>query len=374
MIRQDSGFGRRFFRQFDVLLFFIVITAAIFGIVMIYSATHNYDNHMQFVVIQSAAFVLGLLLICVMTLIDYETLGDAYVILMAFNILALVLTLLLGQGEEEVGGKSWIRFGPIGLQPSELVKIGFIITFAKHLEMVEDDLNSARNLLMLTLHLGVLVGLILKQPDAGTAMMFMGIFIGMLFIAGLRTRFFVSAIAALMVLMPAAWFFVLKNYQKDRIMVFLKPETDPLGAGYQVLQSKVAIGSGQLSGVGYLKGILTQLGFLPAKHTDFIFAAISEELGFAGSAFVVVLLFALIGRCIYIAMTAKDKLGTYICVGVASMYFIQTLENVGMCIGLTPVTGVTLPFMSYGGSSLLTNMLAVGLVMNVSMRRKTLSF
>ena len=205
-------------------------------------------------------------------------------------------------------------------------------------------------------------------------MVFCSIFIGMIFVCGIHYKYILAALASLMAFAPVAWLFILDDYQKKRFLVFFNPESDKLGAGYHVFQSKIAVGSGQVFGKGLFKGIQTQRGFLPEKHTDFIFSVIGEELGIIGSTLVIVLLLAIIWRCIAVAQNAKDDFGAYVCVGVASMLIFHTFENIGMCIGLTPVTGIPLPFISYGGSSLLTNLLAIGLVINVRMRRRTINF
>jgi len=296
-------------------------------------------------------------------------------IIFAVCVLLLIMVLIpgIGSGLEEKGGNRWITFGSFGFQPSEIVKIGFILTMAKHISLIEQDVNKPKTLAFLVLHMVIVVGLVLLQPDLGTALVFISIFITMLFFAGLNYKYILCAIGGVIAAMPVFWFFILRDYQKTRIYTFLNPESDMMNTGYQVVQSKIAVGSGQLFGKGFMKGS-AQFGFLPERHTDFIFSVISEEFGFIGSVIVVALLFAIIGRCIYIARNAKNSLGTYITLGVVAMLLFQVFENVGMCIGLMPVTGITLPFISYGGSSLVTNMVALGLVFNVRYRYKVINF
>ena len=265
-----------------------------------------------------------------------------------------------------MGTKGWIRFGSIGIQPSELVKIGFIITFAKHIEHVHSDLNNFKNILALLLHAGLLIGLILMQPDAGTAMVFAMIMLLMLFVAGISWKYIVSAFGTLAAAAPLIWFYVLKDYQKGRIISFFSPESDPLGRGYHVIQSKIAIGSGQVVGRGLFSGIQTQLGFLPEKQTDFIFAVIGEELGLWGCLLVCALLLTIVCRIFYIAANSRDLLGELLCTGVGAMFMFHVIENIGMCVGLTPVTGIPLPFFSYGGSNIIASMLGIAIVMLVS--------
>ena len=373
MVENNKAF-KIFMKNFDLYLFILTIVTSIFGIVLIASATNSYENNIKFILVQTTALVIGILLIILIIKLDYEYIGGYHKWIYAFNILALVIVLFIGEGEQEWGGKSWIRFGSIGIQPAEIVKIGFIITFAKHLEAIKEELNKMKTLFYLLLHAGILIGLILLQPDLGTAMVFVFIFAGMIFVCGIHYRYIFAAIAAFAAFAPIAWFFLLENYQKTRILVFLNPESDPLNAGYHIIQSKISVGSGQIFGRGLFRGIQTQMGFLPEKHTDFIFAVVGEELGLIGSILVLLLLVLIIWRCISTAQIAKDDFGSFICIGVASMLIFQTFENIGMCIGLTPITGLPLPFISYGGSSLMTNLAAIGLVINVRMRRRVINF
>lgn len=357
----------------DKWFLLIAFAAAVFGLVVVSSATRSLDGGTRTALIQLCAFLIGVVGMVAVMVLDYESFGHKTTLLYAVNIFLLALVLILGVGED-IGGKSWIRIGPVGLQPSELVKIGFILTFAKHLEKVQDDMNRFIPFLGLFLHAAILIGLVLLQPDYGTAMVYMFIFICMVFSAGLHYRYFAVAAGGFLVFAPIAWFFILKPYQKLRFLTFFNPEYDPSGSGYQVLQSKLAIGSGEWIGKGLYQGPQTQLNILPAKETDFIFAVIGEEFGFVGCIAVVLALFFLIFRCIYIAREAKSDFGKYICIGIAAMFLFQVFENIGMCMGIMPVTGIPLPFFSAGGSSILTTMLSVGLVMNVWSRRKTLNF
>lgn len=362
------------FKELDYLLIFLTLACTVFGIVMISSAVHSIDGGQKYIIVQSAAALIGFVMMFVFTTINYEKLGNAWKLIYAVCIVLLLTVLLIGTGREETGSKSWIRFGPIGIQPSEFVKIGFIITFSKRVSDMGDGINEPKNLLHLLAHLGVLLGLIMMQPDLGTAMVFIFIFAGIVFAAGLSYKYIVTAIGTVVGIIPIAWFFLLKDYQKNRIMVFFNPESDPLGAGYHVIQSKIAIGSGKIFGKGLYHGTQTQLGFLPVKHTDFIFAVIGEELGLIGCVAAALLLFAIVYRCIGNSNRTKGDMSRYICIGVACMFLAHIFENIGMCIGLMPVTGIPLPFFSYGGSSIITNFVAIGLVLSVHMRKKTITF
>lgn len=362
------------YSDMDFVLMALSIVCAIFGMVMISSAVNTMDGSSKYLIIQGVAAFIGLGLMFVVASIDYKNLGTLSRIIYAVCILMLITVLLIGTGEEEAGSKSWIRFGPIGIQPSEFVKIGFIITFSKHVSLVGENINHPKNVFKLCLHLIVILGLILLQPDFGTAMVFVFIFVGIMFVSGISWKYIAGAVSAIVAAAPLAWFFLMKEYQKKRILVFLNPESDPLGSGYHVIQSKIAIGSGKIFGKGLYHGTQTQLDYLPAKHTDFIYAVVGEELGMIGCIVVASLLFALVARCIYNSSAAKDQFGSNICIGVAFMLLAHIFENIGMCLGLMPVTGIPLPFFSYGGSSIITNFIAIGLVMSTYMRRRFITF
>ncbi len=350
--------------NFDRFLLVTVIIAALYGIFAIYSATYSYGT-ISNVVIQSVSLVIGLIILIILTLFDYEQFELFIKPIAGVCIFLLILVLIIGKSGDW-GAQSWIRLGPVGIQPAEFAKIGFIITFSYHLNKVSNNINKPLNVILLVLHLIVPVGLILLQPDAGSAMVFLFIFIVMMFTAGISRKYIIPALILGVISVPLIYMFVLSDYQKHRILVFLNPELDRLGSGYNVIQSKIAIGSGGFFGKGYLKGTQNQLGFLPTKHTDFIFSVISEELGFIGAALVIILLYIIILRCIKTAMISQTLFGKYLCCGVSAMLIFHTLENIGMCIGLMPVTGIPLPFFSYGGSSLITNFIAIGIVMSVS--------
>ncbi len=355
-------------RDFDWVLFGITVFLSIFGIIVIYSATRTL-NSITNVIVQSAAMGLGIGVMITICMFDYEQFKNLIKPIYIFSVLILILVLVFGV-TGDWGARSWIRFGSIGIQPAELAKICFIITFSYHLDKVRDEINKPLVILGLLLHIGVLIGLILMQPDMGSALVFIFMFLCLMFTAKLSYKYIIPVMAAGIVSLPFVYKYGLSEYQQKRIQVFLNPDLDPLNRGYNVIQSKIAVGSGQLWGKGYLEGTQNQMGYLPTKYTDFIFSVISEEFGFIGSMLVVVLLFALIWRCFTIARRADNAYGRYICVGVGAMFLFHVFENVGMCIGLMPVTGIPLPFISYGGTSLVTNMAAIGLVMSVAYHNK----
>lgn len=365
----DNTRLRGVFRNLDLPLVFLTFVTAMFGILMISSAGGT-----RYVIIQSIAFFIGICGIVALMILDYEYLAQISLYLYAASVGLLILVLIPGLGSVHNGARSWFELGPVNFQPAELVKIIFIITFAKQLSENEDSINQPKTLLKLLAHLGILCVLILIQPDFGTAAVFLGIALVMLFTAKISWKYVAGGIAAVAAACPLVWFFILQDYQKNRIISVFNPERDPSGTGYHVIQSKIAVGSGKIFGTGLYKGSSQVNNLLPERHTDFIYSVVCEELGMVGAILVILLLTLIILRCIYIGINARNALGTYICTGVAAMLIFQVFENIGMCLGLFPVTGITLPFFSYGGSSLLTTMLAIGLVLNVRYRCRLINF
>ena len=353
------------------LLIYVIITSLL-GIAAVNSATASIEHHYRFVIVQSAAFLLGMAAMTALTFFNYQYLYKLRFVF--FGLAVALLAAVLVVGKIRGGTQGWIALGPVNLQPAELTKLCFIITLACHLTKVKEKINRPLTLLLLAVHLCIYVGLILMQPDFGTAMVFVVIFCVGLFFAGISLKYVFGALGAVAVASPVIWF-LLEPHQKNRILSFLDPESDPTGTGYHVLQSKLAIGSGQILGRGYLKGPQTQFGYLPERQTDFIFSSIGEEFGFLGCAVITVLLFLIIYRCFKDAMdSGHEPFGMFICVGVGAMMFFHTFENIGMCLGLMPITGIPLPFVSYGGSSMLTCCAAVGLVQSVVTRRRRTKF
>ena len=355
--------------EFDWLLFTVTICLAVFGIVMIYSATRSLGTNVN-VLVQSGALVIGCALMMVTCFFDYEQLKNLIKPIYIFSVAILVLVLLIGIGTNEWGAKSWIRFGPVGIQPSEIAKVCFVVTFSYHLSKVHDDINKPLVILGLLLHIGVLLAPIALQPDFGSAMVFVFIFICLMFTAKISYKYIIPAGVLVSASLPLIYKYVLKEYQQKRILSFFNPESDASGTGFHVIQSKIAVGSGQLWGKGYMQGIQNQMGYLPEKHTDFIFSIICEELGFIGALLVAGVLFFIIYKCFKTAQKADNAFGRYICVGVGAMMLFHVFENIGMCVGLMPVTGIPLPFLSYGGTSLVVNMISIGLVMSVAYHNK----
>lgn len=276
------------------------------------------------------------------------------------------------------GATSWYIMGSVSFQPSEFAKICVILSLALSVVKVQkngrEQVSKPSKLLKCLLVVMIPVLLIIKQPDYGTAIAFFIATALILIVAGLDKRYVIGAIILAVIALPLLYFFVLPSHAKTRIDVFLNPNLDPRGSGYNVLQSKLAIGSGKLFGMGIKNGSQTQLGYLYPQTTDFIYSAIGEEMGFIIAALVIVLYLILITKAIYVAKTARDDLGSYISAGIAGIFLFHMVENIGMTMGLLPITGVPLPFVSYGGSSLLTNFILIGLLLNISGRRKKIMF
>lgn len=355
-------------KEFDWRLFVIVIVTALIGVSVIYSATRTMGTNTN-VIVQTGAFCIGLGLMLFLCFFDYEQLANAVKYIYIFAVAILIVVLVFGTAGDW-GAKSWIRFGSIGVQPAELSKVCFILTFSYHLSKCEGRINDIKIILGLLLHVGVLLTLIMLEPDLGSALVFVFMFACMVFVAGISYKYVISVLGLGVASLPLIYKFVLSDYQRQRINVFFDPTIDPLGDGYNVIQSKIAVGSGQLWGRGFLQGTQNQMGYLPTKSTDFIFSVFSEEFGFVGAVILVGLLFMIIYRCFKAARKSDNSYGRYICVGVGAMLLFHVFENVGMCIGLMPVTGIPLPFISYGGTSLVTNMAAIGLVLSVTYHNK----
>ena len=358
--------------KIDIVLLICTVLAALFGILIINSATYTMDAHLKFVIVQSVAFILGILAMTCTLFISYKKLEKLRFVILALGIGMLILVLVIGQFSN--GTQGWIALGPITIQPSEIAKVCFILTLSIHISKKHETINEKKTLFWLVLHLLLYMIPVLLQPDFGTASVFAVIFAFELFFAGIHKRYIAYVAAAGAVISPIAWF-LLKDYQKARIITLFFPESDPTGSGYHVLQSKLAIGSGMITGRGYMQGPQTQTGFLPEKQTDFIYSVIGEEFGLIGSLFIAALLLIIVYRCFDNARSCShDAFGEFICVGVGSMMFFHVLENIGMCMGMLPITGIPLPFISYGGSNLVTCFVAIGLVQNVRMRRRATKF
>ena len=354
----------------------IAATAAILvmSLVIIGSATHintPSDERYWFVQRQGIFAILNVAVAIFLMNFDYKILQAYGNKMYIFNLIMLVAVMVVGQSA--LGAQRWIQLGPISLQPSEFSKLIMIVSLAGMLEERVGKLNNLHDLLPVAAYVGVPFLLVMKQPDLGTSLVFMAIFFGMIFVCGVNLRLLGGIFGVGLACMPILWHF-LKDYQKMRIMVFMDPNVDPLGSGYHIIQSKIAIGSGMLFGKGLFGGTQSQLNFLPENHTDFIFAVVGEELGFIGAAFLLLLYLVVLWRGIKIARDASDMFGRLLAVGITSMLAFHVLVNVGMTTGIMPVTGIPLPFRSYGVSSLTTNILSIAILLNIHMRKQKLLF
>ncbi|MBQ9984819.1 MAG: rod shape-determining protein RodA [Oscillospiraceae bacterium] len=366
-----SGFWksfRNFFRQIDAKLLFVALFASTFGMVLITSATQSMGSG-SFIKVQLVATLAGVFLYLILSWLDLDSASSWWKYVYIANLLLICSLIFFGTGAEETGNRAWIRFGSVGIQPAELGKVLFIVAFAGHISSLDDRLDSPFTVILLGIHALIPIALIyFISSDLGSALVYVIIFIVMMFCAGIKLRWFVGAGIALGAASPLIWKFFLRNDQKMRVLVVFNPELDPLGRGYHAIQSKIAIGSGQLFGRGLGQGTQTQLGYLPAKQTDFIFSVAGEELGFIGCIAIIVILAIIIARCISITMRSSSFSSYLICAGVSAMLIAQTIENIGMCTGLMPVIGLTLPLFSYGGSSVLAVYMALGLISSARMR------
>ena len=366
--------NKRWLRRMDFTLIAATAAIIVMSLVIIGSATHintPSDERYWFVQRQGLFAILNGALAVFLMNFDYKMLQRYGNRLYVFNIIMLLAVMFLGHSA--LGAQRWIQLGPITLQPSEFSKIIMIVSLAAMLEDKIGKLNNLHDLLPVAAYVGLPFLLVMKQPDLGTSLVFMAIFLGMIFASGVNLRLLGSIFAAGIACMPILWHF-LKDYQKMRIMVFMDPNVDPLGSGYHIIQSKIAIGSGMLFGKGLFGGTQSQLNFLPENHTDFIFAVVGEELGFIGAAFLLVLYLIVLWRGVKIARDASDTFGMLLAVGITSMLAFHVLVNVGMTMGIMPVTGIPLPLMSYGVSSLTTNIMSIAILLNIERRKQKLVF
>ena len=361
-------FDKKLTKDFDKTVLFIVLIICIIGLVTLYSATNVRALSFleSFVFKQASWVVLGVLILLLIVNISYQKFVDISYVLYAVNVLLLALVLVLGR--ERLGAQRWFTIGSFTLQPSEFIKINFILVMANYLGSKKGAIDSPKGFIAPLVILAVPFLLVLIQPDLGTALLLIPVFFSMMYIAGARQKYLIILIALGSIAMPFFWHF-LREYQRQRLMVFLNPNIDPLGAGYTIIQSKIAVGSGGLIGKGWLAGTQNQLNFLPERHTDFIFSVIGEEWGLFGALALVLLYFLIIRRGFDIAIATNDMYGKLIATGIVVLLALQVVINIAMTIGLMPVVGIPLPLVSYGGSSMLTTFIAVGLLLNVGMRR-----
>lgn len=365
---------KRFMRNAEWIILACSIILLIVGLIALYSATGE-SNNLEFKR-QIQWFIISIPIFITVMLIDYNTLAK---ISPFFYVLFICLLIAVLFTEPINGAKSWFKISKtLSFQPSEFAKIFVIMLMAEAIVKVQkynkNDINRITKLILVLMIAIIPIILIILQPDYGTAMAYIVATALMLFVSGIDKKYILIVSLIIVVTLPVLYMFVLPEHAKTRIQVFMNPESDPRGAGYNIIQSKLAIGAGQLFGMGILKGNQTQLGFLYPKTTDFIFSVIGEELGFLAGAAIIILYMIMITKAIYVAKTAKNDLGSYISIGIAGIFLFHMIENIGMTMGLLPITGVPLPFVSYGGSALLTNFIAIAMLINISGRRQKTLF
>ncbi len=372
----------RFIKKFDFILFITTIILVIYGVFILKSATMSLKaGSMPYLKTQVASFIIGLCAIVVLLFIDYEIYGYFYIPIYVISNLLLMAVLIWGYGADEWGANNWLKIGPISFQPSEIAKIGVIISLAKYVDKNKEKINQPFTLIKILIFAFIPVGLILLQPDAGTAMVLMFFIMIMLFSAGLSYKYIMPVLVVAVIALIVGLIYIYGvlekvhaegltgGYKLARILTFLDPTLDTNGKGLQVIQSEIAIGSGQMFGRGYQQGIQNQYGFLPAKETDFIFSILCEELGFVGGVSLILLYAVFLLRMIKISKGSADMFGSLIVIGIMGMFLFHILENIGMTMRLLPVTGIPLPFVSNGGTFMLINMVSVGLVLSVGLKR-----
>lgn len=365
--------NKKLLKELDYSMIIIAVAIMIFSSLNIYSATHM-KSGTTFLEKQLIWLVVGLVIIYITLIFDYIIIENYANIFYWFTIFLLILNDTIFKKIVN-GAGSWMEIGPVSFQPSEFAKIALIIILAKKLDDMEGEINNLRNFFTLVFYAAIPMALIIIQPDMGMTMVFFFIVLGMFFIIGLNGKVISGGIAGLTALVAIIWnSSIMPFYWKSRLTSFLHPEVDELNTGHQLVQSKIGIGSGGFLGKGFLKGTQVSGGYIPEAYNDFIFSVVGEEWGFIGAVVLLIFYGVLIYKFIKTAKSSKDIFGCMVTIGITSFFMFSILQNIGMTIGILPITGITLPFMSYGGSSTLNNFFALGLILNINMRRKKINF
>jgi len=358
-----------FLKKLDWVMVVSIFLLCLIGLTSIFSTSFNKDK--TFFIKQAIFIVAGFFLMLVLAFLDYRFFRNHPSLLLALYILSvLLLAILLLLGIKTRGAVSWFRIGPINFEPVEFAKLVMILILAQYFSLRHIELYRLIHIVISGVYIGIVALLVFFQPDLGSAMVLVFLWLGTMIIAGIKLRQLLLLLLLGIIIFSIAWFVILKPYQKDRITSFINPYLDPKGSGYHRIQSMIAIGSGRLWGRGLGQGTQSQLNFLPEQHTDFIFASIAEEWGFVGVALVFVFYFLLFWRTIKIALSATNNFARLFCVGWAVVLIFHIFVNIGTNLGLLPIAGISLPFISYGGSNLLINFIALGMVQSISIRNK----
>lgn len=360
-----------FLKKLDWILIVSVMILVLIGLASIYSTSFFHDKGYFFK--QSGFIVAGFFLMLIFAFLDYRFFRNHSTFLLALYFLSVFLLVAVLFFGKIRGAASWFKLGPFYFEPVEFAKLAMILIFAQYFSLRHIELYRLVHVVISGAYTVLVAGLVFLQPDLGSAMILIFLWLGVMVIAGIKLKHILILFIVGLILFNVAWLGVLKQYQKDRIISFINPYLDPQGSGYHRIQSIIAIGSGQLFGRGLGHGSQSQLNFLPEQHTDFIFASIAEEWGFAGLIIVFILYFILFFRVIKIARKAENNFARLFCVGTGIILFFQTLVNIGMNLGLVPIVGISLPFVSYGGSNLLINFIMLGIIQSISTRTKQLT-
>lgn len=369
-MKKFSAGLRKVITKGDMILLALCMIATIFGVVLIYAVTEN-EGNTRYLTVQMGTMFAGALLYLAISAVDIDFLAGYRTMMFLFNAAFLLMLIPFGV-EGETGNKSWISlpFLPFNIQPAEVCKITYIIILAKTMSVNQTRISSPRNVFPLAFHMIFLVGMIIVlSRDTGVALIFVFIFLAMAYVGGVNLWWFLVGGLAVALVAPTIWAYGIRGDQKQRIMVLFDETIDPnaWGVRYQSVQNFKALRNGGLTGLGLFEGNISESS-LPAKHTDAIFSATGEQLGMFGCLFILLILLAIVGRIIYIGMKSPDYMNRLICMGIASMLLFQIIINVGVCLGLLPVIGLALPFISYGGSSIMTSFLAMGIVSGIKIR------
>jgi rod shape determining protein RodA len=367
---------RKLIKHFDFGIIFVTVLIVLFGVLNIYNASVS-KLGFYYAKLQLLWLLVGLVVLYVMVMVDYTILSNYASLVYWAGVLLLLYNDLTSKAVK--GASAWIAIGSRAIQPSEFAKLGMIIILAKKLDDMEGNINNVKNFFILTFYAAIPMALIVIQPDMGMTMVCFFIVLGIYFVSGLNLKVIFGGLTTIVVMIVVVWNSdLMQAYWKKRLTIFLNPEADELGYGMQLIQSQIGIGSGSIFGSGAKFGeragssFVSQ--FVPEAYTDFIFSMVGEKWGFIGTVTLLLLYCILLYRIIKIAKRSKDLFGSVICVGVFSSFLFSIIQNIGMTIGIMPITGITLPFMSYGGSSMMTNFIALGLVVNVGMRKKKINF
>lgn len=363
---------KKLFKKLDYITLIIAILIVAFGSINIYSVTHS-NYVFYYLKSQLIWLLIGVILVFIIILIDFKKILHYSYLIYWVGVLLVLYTDFATKAIK--GASSWIKIGSFSIQPGEFVKIGLILILSKQIEDMKGDVNKPKNFFILSLYTLIPTVLIIKQPNLGMAMVCIFIAFAMLYVSGLDLKVIFGGIIVMIPISLLIWFSgILKTYQKNRIIAFLNPGTYKQDIAFQLTQSIIGIGSGSILGKGFLKGTQAAGGFIPEIHTDFIFAVVGEEWGLVGTLALLILYGILLYRIIKLAQSSENSAGRLICIGTVASFLFSIFQNIGMTIGLLPIAGITLPFMSYGGSSIITNFISLGLVLNVGIRRKKINF